>query len=129
MFKNPFSFNGLIKRTEFGVSAIIYLVVYLAILAIVQKGGGLVVLGIVYIPLVWFLWAQGAKRCHDLNKSGWWQIIPFYILWMLFQPSVDLYNQYGGESTVYGADDYEKPYGVDALGMNVENTPAKEENI
>lgn len=126
MFKNPFSFNGRIKRTEFGVSLIIYLVVYLTILALVRTGGAFAILGIIYIPLVWFLWAQGAKRCHDLNKSGWWQIIPFYALWMLFQPSVELYNQYGGEPNIYGADDYEKPYDADALGLNIGSTEVKE---
>lgn len=33
---------------------------------------------------VWFIIAQSAKRCHDLNKSGWYQLIPFYRLIILF---------------------------------------------
>jgi uncharacterized membrane protein YhaH (DUF805 family) len=128
MFKNPFSFNGRIRRTEFALSFIIYLFVYFVILAFLGKaiasgGYGYNVLWLIFIPLVWFLWAQGAKRCHDLNKSGWWQIIPFYIFWMLFQSSVDLYNQYGGESTVYGAADYEKPYDADSLAVNQVEIP------
>jgi len=129
MFKNPFSFNGRIRRTEFAISFFIYLVVYFTLLTFIDGAGGYKVLVLIYIPIVWFLWAQGAKRCHDLNKSGWWQIIPFYGFWMLFQPSVDLYNQYGGESTVYGADDYERPYDADALGRNIETPQVKEENI
>ena len=51
--------------------------------------------GLVYIPLLWFLYAQGAKRCHDLGNSGWWQIIPFYIFWLLFQDGQTGVNKYG----------------------------------
>ena len=43
----------------------------------------------------WFWFAQGSKRCHDLGKSGWWQLIPFYILLMLFQKGDYFKNQYG----------------------------------
>jgi nitrogenase molybdenum-iron protein alpha chain len=39
---------------------------------------------IMLVPYCWFIWAQGAKRCHDRGNSGWYQIIPFYGFWMLF---------------------------------------------
>ena len=44
---------------------------------------------------MWFQWAQGAKRCHDRNCSGWWQLVPFYALWMLFADGERGLNQYG----------------------------------
>ena len=47
------------------------------------------------IPVYWFTWAQGAKRCHDRGNSGWFQIIPFYGLWMLFGDGEIGDNEYG----------------------------------
>jgi len=43
----------------------------------------------------WFWFAQGAKRCHDLGKSGWWQFIPLYIFWMIFKKGNPQKNLYG----------------------------------
>jgi len=50
---------------------------------------------LVFIPLLWFLWAQGSKRSHDLGHSGWFQLIPFYILWLIFVKGDDGINVYG----------------------------------
>lgn len=100
MFKNPFSFVGRIRRTEYGVSIIIYSISYTILVLLLALTGmdedALVVLSYVcLIPFLWFLYAQGAKRCHDLGHSGWWQLIPFYGLWMLFQDGQLGENEYG----------------------------------
>ncbi len=94
MFKNPFSFDGRIRRTEFGLSWIFFVITY-AIIKFATTNNKLPFLIVGYIPLCWFLWAQGAKRCHDLNHNGWWQLIPFYGFWLLFQKGVNEANQYG----------------------------------
>ena len=94
MFLSPFSFDGRIRRTEFGISAIIYLFVS-AFVNETAKSGEVPIIGLVYIPMLWFYWAQGAKRCHDLGKNGWWQIIPFYFFWQLFQNGKPGSNEYG----------------------------------
>ncbi|MBA4852638.1 DUF805 domain-containing protein [Emticicia sp. BO119] len=101
MFKAPFSFSGRIRRTEYGLSCIILCAVNFFCNLIILFGLGskgnewLVIFIILYIPMWWFSLAQGAKRCHDLDRSGWYQIIPFYVLWMLFQDGEVGENEYG----------------------------------
>ena len=92
MFKNPFSFEGRIRRTEYGLSYAFAFGVGLFI------GFSELGVGIMYVLLIsayWFMFAQGAKRCHDRGNSGWYQIIPFYSLWMLFADSDNGINEYG----------------------------------
>ena len=96
MFKDPFSFDGRIRRTEYGISVIIYAVIALIInLTISESNGDMAIIGLAIIPLLWFLWAQAAKRCHDVGNSGWWQLIPLYGFWLLFQDGEAGRNQYG----------------------------------
>lgn len=94
MFSNPFSFDGRIRRTEYGISFIIFVFVAVFVNALV-KTGEYPIIGLAYIPMYWFLWAQGAKRCHDLGNNGWWQIIPFYVFWLIFANADSGINQYG----------------------------------
>lgn len=92
MFATPFSFDGRIRRTEFVISFIIYIVAYFIVMGLTESS---TMFGLGYIPLLWFLWAQGAKRCHDRGNSGWYQIIPFYALWMLFAEGDLGENEFG----------------------------------
>jgi uncharacterized membrane protein YhaH (DUF805 family) len=94
MFSNPFSFDGRIRRTEYGISFIIFVFVAVFVNELV-KSGEFPIVGLAYIPMYWFLWAQGAKRCHDLGNNGWWQIIPFYVFWLIFASADSGINQYG----------------------------------
>ena len=96
MFKAPFSYNGRIRRTEFVLSYLIYFVGLYSSLFLVglnEDFGGIFIL--LFIPFFWFLTAQAAKRCHDRGNSGWFQLVPFYVFWMIFAESEDGENDFG----------------------------------
>lgn len=107
MFKNVFSSNGRIRRLEMGLSLLmifVFQVILMTVLSIifdedvlegVEKGSGQVIYNLSLIPIYWFSITQSIKRCHDLGKSGWWQVIPFYVLWLLFEDGEFGKNEYG----------------------------------
>ena len=47
------------------------------------------------VPVLWFIAAQAAKRCHDIGKSGWWQLIPVWNLLLIDQKGDADENEYG----------------------------------
>jgi len=97
MFHNPFSFEGRIRRLEYGLSYLTYAFLYLIASFLWQEfqSAALIFYPLIAV-LIWFLLAQGAKRCHDLGNSGFLQFIPFYGLFMLFQEGQSGNNIYGG---------------------------------
>lgn len=92
MFSNSFSFNGRIRRLEYGLTLII---MYIGILVIAGMAEAADILGLLLLPMYWVVFAQGAKRCHDVGNSGWYQLIPFYGLFMIFAKGDDGINEYG----------------------------------
>jgi len=100
MFKTPFSFNGRIRRKEYSISFVIYVVAVLIISFLSQwKRVSLSPLTafILYLPFAWFFLAQGAKRCHDRNNTGFYQFIPLYVLFMLFADGNEGPNDFGAD--------------------------------
>jgi uncharacterized membrane protein YhaH (DUF805 family) len=97
MFSSSFSFDGRIRRLEYGISIIIFYIAYIIIFALmaIDSESADLLATLALIPLFWFFLAQGSKRCHDLGNSGWFQIIPFYILLMLFVEGNRDTNEYG----------------------------------
>jgi uncharacterized membrane protein YhaH (DUF805 family) len=97
MFKRPFNFfTGRIRRMEYWLSLII-LYAYAFVIGLIV-GASRWPEGVLYILLIpgyWFIWAQGSKRCHDRGNSGWYQLIPFYGLWMAFADGEPGENEYG----------------------------------
>ena len=107
MFQNSFSFEGRIRRTEYGITFIIFIFakVITQFIAVGITGadnanmsGAIGISYLFLIPLLWFLWAQGAKRCHDVGNNGWYQLIPFYMLYLIFADGVKGINEYGPNS-------------------------------
>ena len=49
--------------------------------------------------LILFTYIQGAKRMHDVNKSGWYFLIPVYNLYLIFSPGSKGNNDYGIDPT------------------------------
>jgi len=92
MFKEPFSFEGRIRRSEYWAGIFIFLI-SVGIVAGLCSSSDIFVLG--FIPLFWFKLAQNVKRCHDRDNSGFFQLIPFYGLWMAFAEGDKGPNQYG----------------------------------
>ena len=118
MFKAPFSFDGRIRRIEYFLSGIVGgIVTWIAMLLGVgtfifgassgSAGGsvfGLLIGLAALIASVWFSLAQGVKRLHDLNKSGWLILLMFipivnaiFGLYMLFADGTVGPNQYGAD--------------------------------
>ena len=101
MFRAPFSFKGRIRRMEYCLSlTLVYIINFLPIMGMNSNNDYIAIICTViylllYIPKLWFLLAQGAKRCHDKSNSGWWQIIPFYFLILMFGQGDEGSNKYG----------------------------------
>lgn len=65
-----------------------------------DENGVLSTMWLIMFMALWVLYfyvvlAVGAKRCHDLGHSGWFQMIPYYVFVMLFGAGDRDGNEYG----------------------------------
>ena len=131
MFKAPFSFDGRIRRIEYFLSGIIggivssiawALGVGTFILGAASGSAGGSVFGLLIglaamIASIWFSLAQGVKRLHDLNKSGWL----IFALYMLFADGTVGPNPYGADPK------NRMPYQAQPASVNVTVNVSREE--
>ena len=100
-----FSFKGRIRRLNYVITLLIHVfIIYVLSLITIGLlgaiGSGLIILPILLIIIIsyfWILFAQGAKRCHDLGKSGWFKLIPFFVFWMIFKTGMSGGNKCGNK--------------------------------
>lgn len=108
-------FNGRARRSEYWYFALSSIVISIAlgIIGIVAKTP---LLGNIYslavlIPSI----AVGVRRMHDIDKSGWYLLIPIYNIILLAAVGTNGPNEYGEDpkgGSLYGEDDYVKPLDV-----------------
>ncbi|GHA78395.1 DUF805 domain-containing protein [Pontibacter akesuensis] len=103
---NIFSFSGRIRRTEYAVThiilttlmSVIFFVFGVSLFAGESAAAGATIFFVVAMLMAsWISLASGAKRCHDRGNSGFFQLIPFYGLWMLFGDGDHGSNYYGND--------------------------------
>ncbi len=107
MFKDPFSFYGRIRRTEFALTQIFYLIIYFFVLIFENNNSVGSWIEITLLLPIYLLISQGAKRCHDLGKSGWWQLVPFFAFQMFFSAGDFGPNEYGDNPKGEGNEAYD----------------------
>lgn len=75
------SFRGRINRRRFIVTVVL-LALYLCLpyFLIIRTGLSLsLILFTLLIPFTWVGLATAIKRCHDMESSGWWLLIPMTV--------------------------------------------------
>lgn len=94
--KKLFSFRGRIRRSDYWVVVLICSGInWLSFELTDDSYKGLAIYFIIFIPMLWILLAQGAKRSHDIGDSGFLQVLPWHYLFLLFKEGVKGTNEYG----------------------------------
>jgi uncharacterized membrane protein YhaH (DUF805 family) len=116
VLKKYADFNGRARRSEYWYfalfSTIISVLLMLAELAINTSIPGSIYSLAVLVPSI----AVGVRRMHDLNKSGWYILIPIYNLVLACTAGNEGPNDYG--------DDPKNPEfinEIEQIGNNTEN--------
>ena len=113
-----FSFQGRITRLQWWIAQLIFLAPFIFIANIISADSvgtpARIVAWITLITILWIDLATSAKRYHDINKSGWRQLLALVPIigeiWVMielgFIGGADLPNAYGypgvvGDETMY----------------------------
>lgn len=109
-------FSGRARRSEYWYfvlfSSIISIILLLVSLSMNIPHLGNIYSLVVAIPTL----AVGVRRMHDVDKSGWFILIPFYNLILFCTDSTPGDNEYGENpkgSQSFSDSDYERPLDVD----------------
>lgn len=94
-----FDFKGRTKMMDFWMFLVVYILldVVLSIVdGILASLLGFAILSTLFqLAILLPLLGIGARRMHDIGKSGWFQVIPLYNLYLWAQPGQNEANKWG----------------------------------
>jgi uncharacterized membrane protein YhaH (DUF805 family) len=79
-------FNGRSNKLQYNSFLLFYILVNLLI-SLLNPNAILIndlIMGALTVPLI----AVEIRRSHDVGKSGWWILVPFYSLYLMFKNSM-----------------------------------------
>jgi uncharacterized membrane protein YhaH (DUF805 family) len=113
------TFSGRSRRKEYWYFTLFYVIlaIVFAVFAKLANFDPSVAMRILQLGLFIPSLAVGVRRMHDVDKNGWYVIIPIYNIILACTSGTVGDNQYGPDpkgGILYGAADYEKPFDVNA---------------
>lgn len=84
-----FDFQGKASRKEYWTFYFLYFLLLTIALEIDEFLGVAVFFNLIFLGLLIPLIACGTRRMHDVDKSGWYQFIPIYNLYLLIKPNAE----------------------------------------
>ncbi len=95
VLQNYANFNGRARRAEYWYFFLGNFLIGI-ILGILEATTGVKYLPTIYqVAIIVSSFAVGVRRMHDVGKSGWFLLIPFYNLILLFSAGDEGVNEYG----------------------------------
>jgi uncharacterized membrane protein YhaH (DUF805 family) len=97
--KNKYAqFNGRARRAEYWQFFLFNIIISVVLNVIVRATGSMLIAGVgslVSLALLIPGIAVAIRRMHDVNKSGWFILIPIYNLILAVTPGIVGPNEYG----------------------------------
>ena len=106
LFRRCYTWRGRIRRTEFCISYLIFVIAAILLDIIIEVIGEEYSIAplVILLMLRILLLLQGIKRSHDMGNSGWWILCPLYNpFFLMFVKGDDGVNEYGSNPK----DDYD----------------------
>jgi uncharacterized membrane protein YhaH (DUF805 family) len=103
IMEHYFDFQGRVDRPTFWYFVLVNFIIGI-ILGIIDGIIGTAIIGelfnlAVLLPSI----GIGVRRMHDINRSGWWVLLPFANIYWWCQPGTAGANQFGADPKAGGA--------------------------
>jgi uncharacterized membrane protein YhaH (DUF805 family) len=99
VLQHLFSFHGRMGRGIWWMWCVALVVIETTLKILGEVYGPLFELSLM-LPLGWIGLVHSVKRCHDVDRPGWWLLVPFASMGIAFEPGTRGPNKYGPDPRI-----------------------------